>query len=79
MSEKRTANIRSRNTASPHTTNVSTSGYAGNKEFNQWWEHWMSKVPNSRLRAKSTMTNSALDEASYLSELDDAMREKDAA
>jgi flagellar hook-basal body complex protein FliE len=79
MSEKRSVNIRSRDTANPAKTNVPASGYAGNKEFNQWWEHWMSKVPNSRLSAKGTLTTSALDEASYLSELTDAMQEKDAA
>jgi hypothetical protein len=78
MSEKRSANMRSRNTANSRTTNVPTSGYGGNKEFNQWWEHWMSKVSNSRF-TKSTPTTSALEEVSYLSELDEAMQEKDAA
>lgn len=79
MSEKRSANMQSRDTANAATTNVPASGYGGNKEFNQWWEHWMSKVPNSRLGAKSTMTKSALDEARYTSELDETIQRKNAA
>jgi len=79
MSEKRSVNIRSRDTANPSTTNVPASGYGGNKEFNQWWEHWMSKVAHNRLSAKSTMTKIAMDEASYPSELDETIQEKDAA
>ena len=79
MSEKRNVNIRSRDTAKHSPANAPASGSGGNKEFNQWWEHWMSKVPNSRLSAKSALTKSALDEASYQSELDETMQQKDAA
>ena len=39
----------------------------------------MSKVPNSRFSAKSTLTKSALDKASYQPDLDEDMIEKDAA
>ena len=79
MSGKRSTNIQPSDTANHLRTSSPTSSYAGNKEFNQWWEHWMSKVSNSRLNAKSTLTKSALDEASYPSEIDEAMQEKDAA
>ena len=79
MSGKRSTNIRPGDTANHLRTNSPTSSSAGNKEFNQWWEHWMSKVSNGPLRAKSTLTKSALDEASYPSEIDEAMQEKDAA
>ena len=79
MSEKQSGNVRSRDTANHPSTNSPTSWYGGNKEFNQWWEHWMSKVPNSRFSAKSTLTKSALDKASYQSDLDEDMIEKDAA
>ena len=79
MSEKIRTNIQPSDTANHLRTNSPTSSYAGNKEFNQWWEHWMSKVSNSPLRTESTLTKSALDEASYPSEIDEAMQEKDAA
>ncbi len=79
MSGKRSTNIRPGDTANHLRTNSPTSSSAGNKEFNQWWEHWMSKVSNSRLNAKSALPKSALDEATYRSELDQTMRQKDAA
>ena len=79
MSGKRSTNMQPSDTANHLRTNSPTSSYAGNKEFNQWWEHWMSKVSNSRLNAKSALPKSALDEATYRSELDQTMRQKDAA
>jgi hypothetical protein len=79
MSEKGSANVQSRDTANHPPTTSPTSGYGGNQEFNRWWEHWMSKVPNSRLSAKSTLTKDSPDKASYPSELDETMKQKDAA
>jgi hypothetical protein len=77
MSEKGSPNVQPRAGRLP--TNSSTARYKGNKEFNQWWEHWMSKVPNSRLSAKSTLTKNTTGKASYPSELDETMKRKDAA
>jgi hypothetical protein len=75
MSQKGSTNAQA-NTASHPPTNSPTSKYAGNKEFNQWWEHWMSKIPNSPLSAGMVRTPN---NASYPTELDETMRKKDAA
>ena len=71
MSEKGSANVKTRDTESHPPTNSSTYGYGGNKEFDQWWEHWMSKVPSGR----STLTKP--DRARRASQLEEPM--KDAA
>jgi hypothetical protein len=77
MSEKKS--FRSNDTANPRSTNRTSSGHNANKEFNQWWEHWMSKVPHNRLSAKNTVTKNAPNKFEYLSELDETIKEKDAA
>jgi hypothetical protein len=76
MSEKGSANVQPRNAASH--TNLSTPRYGGNKEFNRWWDYWMSKVPDSRVSAQSKQ-RIAVNKTTYSNELDDAIDEKDAA
>lgn len=78
MAEKESANIRSNDTANHLPANSTSSRHSANREFNQWWEHWMSKVPHNRLSAKGTRTTNAPHKFSYLSELDDTI-EEDAA
>jgi hypothetical protein len=79
MSEKGSGNVRSRDTSNHLPTNLSTSRSGGNKEFNQWWEHWMSKVPRSRLSARSMPAKNLQSKAGYPSERDEAAKEKNAA
>ncbi len=79
MSGKRSANVHSNDAADSPPTNSPKFGYSANREFNQWWEHWMSKIPHNRLRAKGTLTKNAPDKFRYPSGLDDSIREKDAA
>ena len=78
MSEKRSANVQPKDAANH--ANSSTSRYEGNREFNRWWQYWMSKVPQSRLNTQSKPTTIALNKAAtYSNELDDTIDEKDAA
>ena len=77
MSEKGSADVHAIDTETHPPTNSSSYGYGGNKEFNQWWDHWMSKVANCRSSAKSKLTKP--DKARFESELDKAMQQKDAA
>ena len=79
MPEKGSANIKSRDTANNPQTRSITTRYGANKEFNQWWEHWMSKVPNARLSGNKTLAKDTPDDAGYPSELDGPVTRKDAA
>jgi len=79
MSEKRIANVQSDDTVDPSPTDSPISSYSAKREFNQWWEHWMSKVPHNRMSAKATLTKNVPDEFSPLSELDETITEKEAA
>jgi len=78
MADKRSANICSNDTADHLPANSTSPRYSANREFNQWWEHWMSKVAHNRLTAKGTRMTNAPHKHSYLSELDDTI-EEDAA
>ena len=78
MAEKRSANIRSNDPADCFPANSTIPRYSANKDFNQWWEHWMSKIPHNRLSGKGTRTTNTADKFSNLSELEDTI-EEDAA
>jgi hypothetical protein len=77
MSEKSNTKVQLKHTTNHLPANSPGLRYGGNKEFNQWWEHWMSKVRNSRLPAKSTLMTP--NETTYPIELAENMQEKDAA
>ena len=79
MQEKESANIQSRDTGNDSQTNSITTRHGANKEFNQWWEHWMSKVPKNRLSANKTLAKDTPDDASYRSEFDEPVTRKHAA
>jgi hypothetical protein len=77
MSDKRDTKAEPRHTANYLSANSPGLKYGGNKEFNQWWEHWMSKVRDSRSPAKGTLMIS--NRTTYPIESDETMQEKDAA
>lgn len=79
MSEKQGGNVWPETTCSRSLTNSSTSWYEENKVFNQWWEHWMSKVNNRPLSAKGKTATNAGSRFSYSPKPDDVTKEKKAA
>jgi hypothetical protein len=77
MSDKSDTKVQPRHTANYLPANSASFKYGGNIEFNKWWEHWMSKVRNSRPPAKGTFMTP--NKASYPTELAETVPEKDAA
>lgn len=77
MAENRSVSIRPGHTGNDVPSNLRAPKYGGNREFTKWWEHWMSKVPDSRFSQKST--RAVPNKASYYRDSDDTTKQEDAA
>ena len=77
MQKKGSANVQPNRTANHVRTDSPIVTYGANREFNRWWEHWMSKVPHTRLHAQSP-PKSGMTPASHSHEVDE-IDEKNAA